>query len=192
MGFSAVLDTCVLWPSLQRDFLLSLAAERLYQPLWSTAILTELAHHEAIKLRTREGLDETEAQAKAEHLIAQMSSAFDGAMVVGWEPLEGTYGLADVDDEHVLAAAVVGGAGAIVTDNLRHLDVPQVPAHIQVLSSREFITDTVDLNPPAAAEALRQIARRHQSPPHTPEELLDLLEQRYGLSEVVEIIRAEL
>lgn len=53
--FPALLDTCVLWPSRQRDFLLSLAVVNLYRPLWSSAILDELRYHEIEKLIERHG-----------------------------------------------------------------------------------------------------------------------------------------
>jgi hypothetical protein len=124
--FAAVLDTSVLWPSLQRDFLLSLAIEGLYRPLWSSAILAELEYHEARKLVDR-GDEADEAARRASYLIDRMTTAFDDALVDNWEPLEGAFGLPDKDDEHVVAAAVVGGAGAIVTDNLRDFPSAKIP-----------------------------------------------------------------
>ena len=89
--FTALLDTSVLWPSLQRDFLLSLAIEGMYRPVWSSAILDELEYHEARKLVTR-GVEECAANQRARYLVEQMRSHFDDAEVQGWQPLEGTYG----------------------------------------------------------------------------------------------------
>lgn len=140
--FSAVLDTSVLWPSLQRDFLLSLAAERTYSPKWSTAILDELVFHEAEKLAARGSLPD-EAKQSAQRLIDQMSGAFDDALVTDWEPLEGTYALQDPDDEHVVATAVMCDAEVIVTENLRDFPASKLPAPIRAIPARDFVHDTV-------------------------------------------------
>jgi hypothetical protein len=81
--------------------------------------------------------------ARARQLIDQMTTAFDDALVENWEPHDGTFNLPESDDEHVAAAALVGGAGAIVTDSLKDFPIANVPAHIKVLSPAEFAADTV-------------------------------------------------
>ena len=82
--FTALLDTCVLWPSLQRDVLLSLAVEGMYRPVWSGVILAELEYEQAAKL-VSSGADPTAAQSGAAQLVAQMRRAFDDAEITGWE-----------------------------------------------------------------------------------------------------------
>lgn len=186
--FAAVLDTCVLWPSLQRDFLLSLAVEGLYRPLWSDAVLDELEYHEALKLIER-GSAPADAETAAKKLITTMNRAFDDSMVEGWEPLEGTYGLPDVDDEHVVAAAVIGGAGAIVTDNLKHFPKALVPAAIHVVPAAAFAADTAAVSPSRALAAVETISARFHNPPLEVPEILALLRTRYGMDDAVEIMR---
>ncbi|MFI8977170.1 PIN domain-containing protein [Nocardia asteroides] len=188
--FAVVLDTCVLWPSLQRDFVLSLAAGGLYRPLWSDRILEELEFHEARKLMKRYGTDELEAEAKAQRLIAQMQDAFDDALVQGWEPHEGTFGLPDPDDEHVVAAAVVGGAGAIVTDNDKDFPADRVPKNVQILKPAAFAADAVAVSPDAALQAVENLLKRRQNPPQSLDDVLATLLDRYGMDEAVALIRS--
>jgi predicted nucleic acid-binding protein len=186
--FAAMLDTSVLWPSLQRDFLLSLAIEGLYRPLWSSAILDELRSHEAQKL-LRHGENATTAEERARHLIDQMSTAFDDALVMNWEPLEGTFGLPDPDDEHVVAAALVGGAGVIVTSNLKDFPPPTIPEPLKVVAPAQFAADTVAVSPDMARRAVVAIASRLTRPALAVEQILERLETRYNMVESVELIR---
>lgn len=187
--FTATLDTSVLWPSLQRDFLLSLAIEGTYRPTWSSAILDELQFHEEAKLVKR-GMPVAEAARRAATLIAAMRREFADAEVDGWQPLEGTFGLPDPDDEHVLAAAVIAGAGAIVTENLKDFPADRIPPGIQVLSAREFAKNTVALNPRLALAAVHEIASRSDRYGATLAvgEILETLRDRYGMIEAVDMM----
>ncbi|HTX01403.1 MAG TPA: PIN domain-containing protein [Acidimicrobiales bacterium] len=99
-------------------FLALLAVGRLYRPLWSSAVLAELGEHEELKL-VRRGVDPKVARVRASRLVEQMTAVFEDALVEGWQELEGSYGLPDADDEHIVAAAVVAGAHAIVTNNTK-------------------------------------------------------------------------
>jgi PIN domain len=51
--------------------------------------------------------------------FAQMREAFDDALVSDWQEPEGGLSLPDQDDRHVLAAAIRGGAQAIITANAK-------------------------------------------------------------------------
>lgn len=188
--FTALLDTSVLWPSLQRDFLLSLAIEGVYRPAWSSAILEELEYHEAEKL-VRRGTPTTEAARKAQHLITQMRNGFDDAEVAGWEPLEGTFGLPDPDDEHVVAAAVTARAGAIVTENLKDFPSAKLPADLQVVPAAEFAFNSVAVDPARSLRAVQAIAGRSgRIGDHwTVDDVLDRLQTRYAMTDAVIMLR---
>lgn len=190
--FTAVLDSCVLWPSLLRDFLLSLAIEGSYRALWSSAILSEVERNEARKLIDR-GADRREAVDLAKRLVAHMRAGFANSEAEGWQQLEGRFGLPDPDDEHVLAAAVVGGAGMIVTENRRDFPPTLIPRSIDVVTPAAFVFEVVHKDPDAAGEAIRQISRRSGSngrPRRSELELIDALTARYGLDDAMAVLRA--
>jgi predicted nucleic acid-binding protein len=112
--YSAVLDACVLVPMALCDLLLRLAEEpAMYRPLWSEQILAEMA--KALKTKLHRS---TEAAAWRRQ---QMKQAFPEAMVtVPSALLKAVECIPDKDDRHVLAAAIMARADAIITQNTRH------------------------------------------------------------------------
>jgi len=188
--FSAILDTCVLWPSLQRDFLLSLAVEGIYRPLWSDQILEELQYVEARKL-LKFGVAEDQAESRAASLITNMRTAFDDSCVSGLDYFTQIYGLPDPNDEHVVAAAQVGGAGAIVTSNLKDFPIELMPENIDVQSPAVFALNTVEVNPSGSVNAIRNIAARSgtRGVSMTTDDVLDTLSERYSMEDAIQVIR---
>lgn len=189
--FTAALDTCVLWPSRQRDFFLSLAVEGLYRPVWSSVVLDELRYEEEAKLAAR---GEVDAAERASLLVDRMRSQFTDAPVEGWERLDGAFRLPDTNDEHVVASAVVGGAGAIITHNTRDFPTALMPSGIEVMAPSRFALTTVELDPTLAARAVRSMARRtgRHGPAQDPHDIVTMLEHRYGMHDAGDVVRSHL
>ncbi|MFJ4223763.1 PIN domain-containing protein [Microbacterium sp. NPDC089695] len=148
--YKAVLDTCALVPSLQRDFLLQLAAERAYAPVWGSGILFEL-DYVLERLDKKRGIDGEESDRYRKHLFDQMGKAFPGSTVNAPKDREYAYDLDDPDDGHVAHAAIIGKADAIVTDD-RRAGFPTShtlqDANVETVSPVEFAANTVAAPPP--------------------------------------------
>ncbi|WP_317054463.1 RSP_2648 family PIN domain-containing protein [Roseovarius rhodophyticola] len=113
----AVLDTCVIYPTVMREMLLSVAGAGAYTPLWSARIIEEW-QRAAQKL----GPDGV-AQAASEAALLKVSWP---KAEVTWPPsLEQRLWLPDKADHHVLAAAIAGSADIILTVNAKDF-----PRHI--------------------------------------------------------------
>jgi hypothetical protein len=159
--YTAVLDACVLVPIALADTLLRVAEKGLYRPLWSGRILAEA---QAATEEIHPGIDTAKR-------FAQMREAFDDALVSGWEELEGGLSLPDQDDRHVLAAAIRGGAQAIITANAK--DFPPPHSHRsgwrQSTPTTSSSTSSTSARPPSCRlSASRPPAPGdHRSPPET-------------------------
>lgn len=105
----AVLDACVLFPTVLREILLGVAARGLYQPIWSERILGEWVRATA-KLGP-----EAAVEAEAQATLARL--AFPAAMQRAQPNIEARLYLPDPADIHVLAVAISAHADAIITFN---------------------------------------------------------------------------
>jgi len=124
-----LIDTCVLYPPILRDFLLALAARGLFQPLWSDAIAAEWLH-----LAARDGAVDVPA------LLARMATRWPEGKVGPGEPA--LLDLPDRGDRHVLAAAIAGRAEVILTDNLRDFPARALAPHaIKARAPDDFVMD---------------------------------------------------
>ncbi|MGK7755265.1 MULTISPECIES: RSP_2648 family PIN domain-containing protein [unclassified Roseovarius] len=108
---NAVLDTCVIYPTVMRQMLLGAAKHGVFKPLWSARIIEEW-QRAVVKLGP-DGI--AQAQAEAAMLALDWPDA-----EVTWPPsLQSRLWLPDPADIHVLAAAIAGSADLILTVNAK-------------------------------------------------------------------------
>jgi len=175
----AVLDACILYSALLRDLLMRLAGKSIYFPKW-----TEQIHHEWIEnvLQNRPEL----SRAKLERTRQLMELHAADSLVTGYEALIPHLILPDVNDRHVLAAAVTAQASLIITYNLS--DFPKralQPYGIAAQHPDVFLSSLFDTEPTAFLEALQEMLHALQNPPRTLEQHLDVMSEQ-GLHKTVE------
>jgi predicted nucleic acid-binding protein len=182
-NFTALYDSCVLYPAPLRDLLMWLALSDLFRARWSNDI-----HDEWIRNLLEDRPDLTREQ--LERIRDMMNSHVRDCLVTGYEPLIVGLTLPDPDDRHVLAAAIRAGAAVIVTFNLR--DFPSellAPFGVEAQHPDEFIVHLLDLNPGMVLNSVTRCWKNLKNPPKTADEYLDIL-LRQRLPETVAGLRA--
>ncbi len=168
--FTAVLDACVLYPAPLRDLLLSLAVDGVYRARWTNEIQDEWIRNILV---TRPDLSEE----KLRRTQQIMNSAIEDCLIFGYQNFTDTLQLPDENDRHVLAAAIVGHADAIVTFNLK--DFPESALSIfgiEAIHPDDFVMLQYDLNSIGVLAAIKAMRARLVNPSKTVAEFLEKLE----------------
>jgi predicted nucleic acid-binding protein len=180
-GFTALFDACVLYPAPLRDFLMNLAITDLFRA-WTDEIHDEWIRNVLINRPelTRERLQRTRVL---------MNSHVRDCLVVGYQDLIPSLTLPDMNDRHVLAAAIRSGADVIVTYNLKDFPAAILELYgIEAQHPDEFITHLIDLAPSVICEAAKRQRMSLKNPPLSVDELL-LAYERQGLVQTVAELR---
>jgi hypothetical protein len=118
-----------------------------------------------------------------------MVRAVPDCMVEGFEELIAGLSLPDVDDRHVLAAAIRASAQTIVTFNLKDFPADRLaPYEIEAQHPDDFLFDLLDLAPGAVLSAVNAQLAGLKNPPQTMSQLLDTLRSQ-GLAQSVARLR---
>lgn len=179
---TAVLDACVLYPAPLRDLLLTLAEGELFRARWTSVIQDEWVRNLLVNRPDlpRDFLKRT---------VAMMNSAIEDCLIEDFAYLIESLNLPDADDRHVLTAAIVGRADAIVTFNLKDFPDSAVTAHgIDILHPDDFLVAQYEQFPTVFLDNIKRLRGRLRKPPKSADQLIATYEQQ-GLVKFCEILR---
>ncbi len=179
--FKCVLDTNVIYPLWIRDLLMWFAYYELYTPKWSKNIFDEW-----ISVMIRKGIDEKEALVRAN----KMNRAFPDAFVENYEPLIDSLTLPDLNDRHVLAAAIKTNADLIITNNLKDFPEDYLASFgLKAKTPDDFFTDIIDLNHDLSVQAFKKLVLNKKNPPFDEYDVLDIFRNN-GLIDTANYLHA--
>lgn len=188
--YTAILDANVMYPVNVFDILAQFCIDGLFTAKWSQDIdeewtrnllldRSDLTPEQVLKRRDRQRVAIPDWEVEKEK----------------YQSLIEAINLPDMDDRHVLAAAIAGHADSIVTFNVKDF-----PSHvldqydIEATHPDDFICHQLDLIPYQALTAIKHIRLRLKNPPYCAQELLDsygksgLISTVAKLNEAIELI----
>jgi predicted nucleic acid-binding protein len=167
--FTALYDSCVLYPAPLRDLLMRLALTDLFRARW-----TDRIHEEWMRKVLEDRPDLSRGQLDRTRDL--MNAHVRDCLVVGYEPIIEGLALPDPDDRHVVAAAIRARADVIVTYNLKDFPNPHLAGFgIEAQHPDEFISHLIDLAPGPVCATAKRHREALKNPPKSVEEYLDAL-----------------
>lgn len=179
--FTAFFDANVFYGARLRSLVLYIAQTKLFRARWS-----ELVHDEWIRnlIAARPDLTPEKLQRSRD----QMNAAVPDCLVTDFECLIPSIELPDMDDRHIVAAAIMTRAHTIVTFNLRDFPCEQIEKfRLHAKHPDEFLTDTFSLSPEVVAEAVLSDFLHYKTPKLTFESYCDSL-RKAGVPNFAKII----
>jgi predicted nucleic acid-binding protein len=163
--FSVFIDSNVLHQEFLRDLILRLSTKDTFIVRWSDDVLRELrASLQKVPL----------TDDKIENLIELLQSAFPDAAVTEYVTFIDGILVKDLNDRHIVAAAMRGGCEVIVTNNVK--DFAGVEAYnIDAQHPDVFLFHHYALEPTKTIQAIHEHIASMKRPPLTSELYLERL-----------------
>ena len=122
--------------------------------------------------------------------ISKANLAFPDALVKNYKSLIKHLELPDLDDRHVLAAAIKKNANVIVTNNIKDFPIEILQSFsLHAKTADDFLTDVIDLNQEQALAAFKEMVVNKKNAKQDEFEVLNLLKNA-GLKDTANYIHA--
>jgi predicted nucleic acid-binding protein len=182
--YTAILDANVLYPNTLRNLLLSLASDGIYHVKWTTEITQEWSRNLVA--------DRPDIASKIDRLVELVNLSVQDCLVEGYEYIIPTIELPDLNDRHVVAAAVVGQADAIVTFNLKDFPAELIDKFgVDVQHPDDFLMNQLQLRQFDALEVMRKVRGRYRNPQLSAKEFIELV-SRNGLPQTAQYLQTHM
>jgi predicted nucleic acid-binding protein len=153
------------------DLMLALTEDAMHEILWTETLLAEW-EHVIVRERRRSPTSAAAITAAIREFFPE-GQVVEDAYAALIEEMPG----ADLDDRHHMAAAVAGGASAIVTWNRRDFPADGLARHgIQVMDPDEYLCGLIVEFPHEVVDTITRMAGQKKRPPLTAYDLADSLD----------------